>query len=82
MSKLKPYIGPHPTDHTLTEYYLKSEADKVIANRDYEIAELKKSIGKLLKSKTEQIMDEIKVRKWSDTEWHEPTVDYMGLEDK
>lgn len=21
------------------------------------------------------------VRKWSDTEWHEPTVDYMGLED-
>ena len=23
-----------------------------------------------------------KVRKWSDTEWHEPTVDYMGLEDK
>jgi hypothetical protein len=22
------------------------------------------------------------VRKWSDTEWHEPTVDYMGLEDK
>ena len=31
MSELKPYIGPHPTDHTLTEYYLKSEADKVIA---------------------------------------------------
>lgn len=30
MSELKPYIGPHPTDHTLTEYYLKSEADKVI----------------------------------------------------
>lgn len=22
-----------------------------------------------------------KVRKWSDTEWHEPTVDYLGLED-
>jgi hypothetical protein len=22
-----------------------------------------------------------KVRKWSDTEWHEPTVDYMGLEE-
>lgn len=29
MSELKPYIGPHPTDHTLTEYYLKSEADKM-----------------------------------------------------
>lgn len=31
MSELKAYIGPHPIDHTLTEYYLKSEADKVIA---------------------------------------------------
>jgi hypothetical protein len=30
--ELKPYIGPHPTDTTLTEYYLKSEADKVIAD--------------------------------------------------
>ena len=25
---------------------------------------------------------DVLVRKWSDTEWHEPTVDYMGLEDK
>ena len=24
----------------------------------------------------------IVVRKWDDTEWHEPTADYMGLEDK
>lgn len=32
MSELKPYIGPHPTDHTLTEYYLKAEADEVIAD--------------------------------------------------
>jgi hypothetical protein len=31
MSEMKSYIGPHPTDHTLTEYYLKSEADKVIS---------------------------------------------------
>ena len=31
MSELKPYIGPHPIDHTLTEYYLKSEADRYIA---------------------------------------------------
>lgn len=22
----------------------------------------------------------VKVRKWDDTEWHEPTVDYMGIE--
>ena len=26
--------------------------------------------------------NDILVRKWNDTEWHEPTVDYMGLEDK
>ena len=44
MSELKAYIGPHPTDHTLTEYYLKSEADKVIAEKDKEIAELKARI--------------------------------------
>lgn len=29
----------------------------------------------------EPIMDEIKVRKWDDTEWHEPTADYLGMED-
>ena len=22
------------------------------------------------------------VRKWDDTEWHEPTVDYLGIEEK
>ena len=27
------------------------------------------------------VPDNYKVRKWSDTEWHEPTVDYLGLED-
>ena len=30
----------------------------------------------------EPIMDSIKVRKWPDTDWHEPTVDYMGIDDK
>lgn len=24
----------------------------------------------------------VKVRKWGDTEWHEPTADYLGLEDR
>ena len=45
MRELKPYIGPHPTDHTLTEYYLKSEADKVIADKDAEILRMIKKIG-------------------------------------
>lgn len=26
--------------------------------------------------------NDVLVRKWSDTEWHEPDVEYMGLEDK
>ena len=30
----------------------------------------------------EPIVDEIKVRKWSDTEWHEPTVEYLFGGDK
>ena len=25
------------------------------------------------------VNDKIKIRKWEDTEWHEPTVDYMGI---
>lgn len=27
----------------------------------------------------EPIMDELKVRKWDDTEWHDPDVEYMGI---
>ena len=27
------------------------------------------------------VPSECRVRKWSDIEWHEPTVDYIGLED-
>lgn len=27
----------------------------------------------------EPIMDELKVRKWDDTEWHFPDVEYMGI---
>lgn len=25
------------------------------------------------------VIDHYKIRKWDDTEWHEPTVDYMGM---
>lgn len=47
MSELEPYIGPHPTDNTLTEYYLKSEVDNVLENKDKKIAELKEQIASL-----------------------------------
>lgn len=42
-----------------TQVYLKSEADKVIADKDHEIEKLKESISNLLKMKTEQVMDEV-----------------------
>ena len=32
MSELKAYIGPAPDEKWLADYYLKSEADKVIAH--------------------------------------------------
>ena len=31
-------------------------------------------------NESEPIVDVIKVRKWSDTEWHEPTVEYLEIE--
>lgn len=46
MSELEPYIGPHPTDNTLTEYYLKSEVDKVLAEKNKKISRLHKALYK------------------------------------
>ena len=51
---------PTPNDDLIcNEFYLKSEADKVIANKDYEIKELKNSITKLLGMDIEQVMKEV-----------------------
>ena len=46
----------HLDDNT---FYLKSEADKVIADMDCEIKKLKDSLDTLLKAKTEQIIHEV-----------------------
>lgn len=46
MSELEPYIGPHPTDNTLTKYYLKSEVDKVLAEKNKKISRLHKALFK------------------------------------
>ena len=58
MSELK-YQLMLNKDRSWVPCYRKSEADKVIAEKDKEIVELKKSIEKLLKSKTEQVIDEV-----------------------
>ena len=44
MSELKAYIATTADGTGLADYYLKSEADKVIAEKDKEIAELKKKL--------------------------------------
>jgi len=41
------------------EFYLKYEADNVIADKDKEIDQLKKSIGRLLKARTEDVIQEV-----------------------
>lgn len=28
------------------------------------------------------VREDVYIRKWEDTEWHEPTADYLGLEDR
>lgn len=45
-NELEPYIGPHPTDNTLTEYYLKSEVDKVLAEKNKKISRLHRAVYK------------------------------------
>ena len=42
--ELKAYIAPTPDGTGLADYYLKSEADKVIAEKDAAIAELKEQV--------------------------------------
>jgi hypothetical protein len=34
-----------------------------------------------MESSNAPLREGAKVRKWSDNEWHEPTVDYLELED-
>ncbi len=35
-----------------------------------------------IKNENEPLSEKFSVRKWSDTEWHKPTREYLGLEDK
>ena len=46
MSELKAYIGPAPDEKGLADYYLKSEADKVIAEKDAKILALDAEVFK------------------------------------
>ena len=70
MSELKAYIAPTPDGTGLADYYLKSEADKVIAEKDEKIDELEERIDELQKatdsawSKANAMYDELRHHKY------------------
>ena len=60
MSELKAYIAPTADGTGLADYYLKSEADKLIAEKDTEIAELKQKledVNELIKTARQMLED-------------------------
>ncbi len=64
MSELKAYIAPTADGTGLADYYLKSEADKVIAEKDTEIAELKQKledVNELVKESKELLKESQKM---------------------
>ena len=70
MSELKAYIAPTPDGTGLADYYLKSEADKVIAEKDEVIEEMEERIDELQKatdsawSKVNEMYDELRHHKY------------------
>ena len=56
MSELKAYIGPAPDEKGLADYYLKSEADKVIAEKDAEIARLEATPEEIMKEVFDKVL--------------------------
>lgn len=36
----------------------------------------------MVEDENKPVLDYFRVRKWGDTEWHKPTREYLGLEDK
>jgi hypothetical protein len=79
--------GADPTDIELEHetVCLKSDVDKVIAKLKENLESVQASADTAwnypMESSNAPLREGAKVRKWSDNEWHEPTVDYLELED-
>lgn len=72
--KMKP---KRMTNRQLAEWLAQGNGQFTNVNATYAWTELN-----VLKEKEDRpCVPEWRIRKWEDTEWHEPTVDYMGLED-
>ena len=55
------------------EWCMKNGTGRIGANTNYGYSEYEEN---------QNVTAGVLVRKWEDTEWHEPTIDYMGIEDK
>ena len=71
MSELKEYIGPAPDEKGLADYYLKSEADKVIAHHKH-----KRCLAMAEWCKARYDEEDAKLNRWSSS-W-----DYVSKEMK
>lgn len=68
MSELKVYIGPSPDEKGLADYYLKSDADKVIAKLKNSIAPTKQS-DKTLQERLNEVCEKHGVSTLQDLDW-------------
>lgn len=53
------------------EWCMKNGTGQIGANTNYGYSQYEEN---------QNVTDGVLVRKWEDTEWHEPTVDYMGID--
>lgn len=53
------------------EWCMKNGTGRIGANTNYGYSEYEEN---------QNVTDGVLIRKWEDTDWHEPTVDYMGIE--
>ena len=64
------------TNRELSMWLAQGKGEKLYDNRIIETNHKYDSCNE-----SEPVNDYILIRKWDDTDWHEPTVDYMGIED-
>ena len=65
------------TNRELAKWLAQGNGEISGDTKEYTIAGFYYAIG----DENTPAKDELKVRKWDDTEWHEPTVEYMGIEE-
>lgn len=67
------------TNRELAEWLAKGNGE--YADRSYKEWHCRYHYDYLLKEADREVAYNIAVRKWDDKEWHEPTIDYMGIDE-